>query len=124
MKGEVYAKTDKGRDEIATRQHRLPARLRTVLLMIDGQRSFEALASDLGLADLTADNLAILLQGGFIALAPPRVEAPVAAKAARVPPPPARPVPAASAPAPAREPAREPAPNASLHDIYGSRSRY
>lgn len=118
MKGDIYTKTDKGRDEIATRQHRLPARLRTVLLMIDGQRSFEDLASGLGLADLTADNLAILLQGGFIAPAPPRVETPVAAKAVKVAPPPSKPEPSA----PAQEPAQET--NVSMHDIYGSRSRY
>ena len=116
MKGEVYAKTDKGRDEIATRQHRLPARLRTVLLMIDGQRSFEDLASGLGLADLTAENVAILLQGGFVALVPPPVEAPVAAKPVKTASPPGKPAPVT--------PAQDPAPNASMHDIYGSRSRY
>jgi hypothetical protein len=35
----VYMKTDKGLIEIATRQHRLPSRSRTLLIMIDGKRT-------------------------------------------------------------------------------------
>jgi len=34
----VYEKTEKGREEIATRVHHLPVRLRSVLVMIDGRR--------------------------------------------------------------------------------------
>ncbi len=34
-----YQKTDKGREEIATRKHGLSLRLRSVLLLIDGKRS-------------------------------------------------------------------------------------
>lgn len=38
-------KTDKGQDEIATRQNRLPARVRTMLITVDGQRSVQELVS-------------------------------------------------------------------------------
>ena len=36
--GVIYAKTEAGRQEIQDRGHRLPASLRSILLMIDGQR--------------------------------------------------------------------------------------
>jgi hypothetical protein len=35
----IYIKTDKGQIEIATRQHRLPSRSRSLLIMIDGHRT-------------------------------------------------------------------------------------
>jgi hypothetical protein len=35
----IYVKTDKGQIEIATRQHRLPSRSRSLLIMIDGHRT-------------------------------------------------------------------------------------
>ena len=106
MKGDVYAKTDKGREEIATRGDRLPARLRSLLLMIDGQRAVDSLPG------ATDDNMATLLQGDYIVLQ---------AKAAVVQVP---------APAPAPKTASAPTLKASptpaqvnLHDIYSSRFR-
>jgi hypothetical protein len=110
MKGSVYAKTDKGREEIATRKYRLPAKLRALLLLIDGQRSLDTLANSVGLPELTAANAASLLRDGYIALL---------AKAAPAPgrsPPPAL----ATRPAPREEP---PSP-VSMHDIYASRRRF
>lgn len=104
MNGNVYAKTDKGREEIATRKNQLPARLRSLLLMIDGQRALESLP---GVND---ENVAILLQGDYIVL-----------NAAEVAPPPKT----ALTPAPKASAAPRPAPTgqANLHDIYSSRYR-
>jgi hypothetical protein len=65
----IYDKTDKGRDEIATRQHRLVPRLRTLLVMIDGRRSDGALLAGLAPLGLGADDLATLLAQDYIRLA-------------------------------------------------------
>jgi hypothetical protein len=102
MNGNVYAKTDKGRDEIATRADRLSAKLRNLLLMIDGQRGLDSLPG------ATDENLAALLQGAYIVLT---------AKAAvpDAPPPKAARIPKAEARPAAKE--------ANLHDIYSSRFR-
>lgn len=102
MKGNIYAKTDKGREEIATRKYRLPAKLRGLLLMIDGQRSLEALANNVGLVD---DHVAFLLQEDYIALT-----------VMPAPPEPAAPSPLA--------PLQAEASTVSMHDIYSSRVRY
>jgi hypothetical protein len=64
----IYDKTDKGRDEIATRQHRLAPRLRTLLVMIDGRRSDGALLAGLAPLGLGADDLATLLAQDYIRL--------------------------------------------------------
>ena len=40
----VLAKTAAGVEEIAIRSRRIPARLRTVLILVDGRRSIAALA--------------------------------------------------------------------------------
>lgn len=106
MRGDVYAKTDKGRDEIATRADRLPARLRSLLLMIDGQRASEDLP---GANDET---MAMLLQGHYIVLL---------ARSAAV----EAPAPEAAASAPRASTLKAPpVPNqVNLHDIYSSRFR-
>lgn len=90
----VYAKTDAGRAELAQRSAKLGARQRSVLIMIDGQKSCAALAAlapqqQLGLI------LAELEALGFVAPVRPAPPAPVAAAAQ-----PAR-VPAAAPPTPA-----------------------
>jgi hypothetical protein len=41
MTNPIFDKTDKGRDEIATRKHHLAPRLRTMLLLIDGKSTVE-----------------------------------------------------------------------------------
>lgn len=91
----IYDKTDKGRDEIATRRHRLAPRLRTLLVMIDGRRSDCALLAGLAPLGLGADDLATLLAQDYIQLsrrdavpeplapaAPPEAAAPAPAPAA------------------------------------------
>lgn len=71
----IYTKTGKGQEEIATRAHRLPARVRALLIMADGKRTgTELLASSPAGAE-GEQYLAMLLEQGFIAaLAPPAAE--------------------------------------------------
>lgn len=90
----VYRKTDRGRREIETRADRLALRLRSLLIMIDGQRSDDALRA--AVPGDFASAAQALLDGGYIdvvsqtpAEAPPR---------ARTPPPVAAPPPAREAP--------------------------
>lgn len=73
----IYRKTDKGRIEIETRVHRLPPRLRTALIMVDGQRSDADLAK---LVQQSDDVLDVLAEQGFIEHVEPPA-APVAAVA-------------------------------------------
>lgn len=112
MSGNVYAKTGKGREEIATRKFGVPARIRALLLMIDGQRSLAALASKLGPPAQTIEHAAWLLEAGFIelvAVAP--VEAVAVAPVEAV-------VQEAATPAPVAVSAPV---KVSMHDIYSSR---
>jgi hypothetical protein len=73
----IYRKTDKGRQEVDTRAHRLSPRLRSVLIVIDGQRHGDALRA-LVPGDLD-EALAALLAGGFIESRPLRPAAEPAA---------------------------------------------
>ncbi|TXI89900.1 MAG: hypothetical protein E6Q34_09850 [Burkholderiaceae bacterium] len=61
-----FDKTDKGREEIATRKHQLPTRLRSLLVLIDGKQTDEMLlqkTESLGINHLSLQKLA---QDGFI----------------------------------------------------------
>ncbi len=60
----IFRKSDKGRAEVETRAHRLPPRLRTALIMVDGQRSEDELAKLILVQP--QQTLAELLAGGFI----------------------------------------------------------
>lgn len=64
----IYDKSDKGREEIATRKYHIPAKQRQLLLMIDGHRSLEVLMKSFGQLGLTPDNVAELLADEFIVL--------------------------------------------------------
>ncbi len=74
----VFRKTPKGDEEIATRACRLSARLRSVLIMVDGK----CLGGELlKRASVLGDGEALvgaLLEGGFIEAAATTVKAPVA----------------------------------------------
>ena len=59
----IYRKTDKGRAEIETRAHRLPPRLRSALIVVDGRRSDADLARLIQQSD---DVLEALLEQGFV----------------------------------------------------------
>jgi hypothetical protein len=66
----VYMKTSQGHDEITTRAHRLPARMRTVLITVDGRRTAAELIAQNPTSQDTDRHLAALLEGGFISAAP------------------------------------------------------
>ncbi|GIZ51233.1 hypothetical protein [Noviherbaspirillum aridicola] len=86
----IYDKTDKGREEIASRRYGLSSRLRPLLVMIDGKKAANELLDKVAGLGLGADSLAELADGGYIhAIAQPEPA-----------PPPAAPAPAAE-PAPA-----------------------
>lgn len=89
----IHRKTAKGQAEIETRAHRLPPRLRSALILVDGKRNDDELAK-LVLQD-PEGTLKALLDGGFIeayaVAAPPpapAAPAPAAAPAAKAPAPP------------------------------------
>ena len=59
----IYRKTEKGRQEVDTRVHRLAPRLRAALILVDGQRSLAELAK---LVPPKVDVFETLLAEGFI----------------------------------------------------------
>ena len=63
--GVVFAKTQKGHDEIATKAGGLTPRVRRVLIFVDGKRSVEELRTML-LADDLQHTLGILEEEGYI----------------------------------------------------------
>lgn len=69
MTDRIFDKTDKGREEIATRKHQLPTRLRTLLVMVDGKQSDEELLKKVAGLGLNAESMTELLDKGFIRLA-------------------------------------------------------
>jgi len=64
----IYDKSDKGREEMATRKYRVPSKLRALLVMIDGHRSIEVLMKNFGQLGLTTDNVTELLADEYIVL--------------------------------------------------------
>ncbi|MGB6054963.1 MAG: hypothetical protein WBG17_06960, partial [Burkholderiaceae bacterium] len=66
MSTAVFDKTDKGREEIATRSHHLAPRLRTLLVLIDGKHSVDDLLAKVAGIGLNEQSVAELLEGGFI----------------------------------------------------------
>jgi len=70
MREGIYRKTDAGRDEISNRGRRLAPPLRTVLLMVDGQRSLAQLREVMAGMKAPDDALETLLADGLIELVP------------------------------------------------------
>ncbi len=106
MSTSVYDKTDKGREEIATRKYHLPPRLRTLLVMIDGKRTIDLLMNDLSKMGLSEESFNQLLVEDYIRLvggaaAAGSAAATAIAAAAAVP---VAPAPVAAAPAPVQPP--------------------
>ncbi len=66
MTNTVFDKTDKGREEIATRANHLAARQRTLLLLVDGHRDTVDLMAKVAGLGLDEKALVDLLDGGFI----------------------------------------------------------
>ncbi|AKC85979.1 hypothetical protein [Pseudoxanthomonas suwonensis] len=108
MRDGIYRKTNAGRDEIRDRARRLAPPLRTVLLMVDGQRSLAQLREVMAGMRAPDDALEMLLAEGLIEAVPTGFDAAglMDALAPRAPATPAAPAPvAASIPAAAPEPA-------------------
>jgi hypothetical protein len=66
--GEVYAKTDKGREEIQSRQYKLASAHRMLLIMIDGKTKAGDILKQTAQTGVTTETLDQLLAQGFIAL--------------------------------------------------------
>jgi len=62
----IFDKTAKGRDEIATRQHHVATRLRTLLLLVDGKRDVVDLMAKVAGLGLDEKSLEELIAGEFI----------------------------------------------------------
>jgi hypothetical protein len=92
MNTSIYDKTDKGREEIATRKFQLASRLRALLVLVDGRRSEEELLRNVAGIGLTQSALQELLEQGYIllttsyaSLPEPEEVAPAAAAAVAAP---------------------------------------
>ncbi|QYF94794.1 hypothetical protein KY495_06310 [Massilia sp. PAMC28688] len=85
MDKHIYDKSDKGREEIATRKYHLPSKLRSLLVMMDGHRPIEELMKSFGPLGLTVEHVQELLRDEYIVLIDDGVpeEAPEAAVAHR-----------------------------------------
>jgi hypothetical protein len=68
MNSYIYDKTDKGREEIATRKYQVPNKLRTLLVMIDGRHPLEALKRNFAPLGLNEDSITLLLKEEYITL--------------------------------------------------------
>lgn len=62
----VFDKTEKGREEIATRKYHLSPRARSLLVMIDGKQTADELLKKVAGLGLTEQCMADLLQEGYI----------------------------------------------------------
>ncbi|MFS2005171.1 hypothetical protein ACEN9F_16230 [Duganella sp. CT11-25] len=69
MNTSIYDKTVKGREEIATRKYQLAPRLRTLLVLVDGNKPEEELLRNVAGLGLTASAMQELLAQEFIVLA-------------------------------------------------------
>ncbi|GAB4179841.1 MAG: hypothetical protein OHK0026_13360 [Rhodocyclaceae bacterium] len=62
----IYRKTDKGRDEMARRSYGLPARVRSLLILVDGRRSLRELIEQGRHFGDAEGFLRQLVEGGFV----------------------------------------------------------
>lgn len=113
----VFDKTEKGREEIATRSHHLAPRLRTLLLLVDGKRDTDELMAKVGGLGLDQKALVDLLEAGFIEVGGMAAVEPVAGVAVAVAPTPS--VPAPESPERRSAGAAEPA-TASLPEVQSA----
>lgn len=113
----VFDKTEKGREEIATRSHHLAPRLRTLLLLVDGKRDTDELMAKVGGLGLDQKALVDLLEAGFIEVGGMAAVEPVAGVAVAVAPTPS--VPAPQSPERRSAGAAEPA-TASLPEVQSA----
>jgi hypothetical protein len=98
MSNPVFDKTEKGREEIATRKHHLAPRLRTLLVLIDGKQGKEELLKKVAGIGLGEESIEELANNGFIEI--PAASQPAAVvEAAVLPKQPEQPTMTAPAPA-------------------------
>lgn len=64
----IYDKTEKGREEIATRKYQLPPRLRTLLVMIDGRAPLETVLKNISGLGLNGESVNLLVANDYIQL--------------------------------------------------------
>lgn len=62
----IFDKTDKGREEITTRKHKLPTRMRSLLLLLDGKHAAQEVLQKVAGLGLTSQHIVELLENGFI----------------------------------------------------------
>lgn len=86
MNAITYDKTDKGREEIATRKYQMPPKLRTLLVLIDGQHPLDTLLVKFSSLGLTQASVDALVSDAYIAPVPGQAVAPVVAPVAARPP--------------------------------------
>lgn len=70
MNDRIFDKSQKGREEIATRAHGLALRLRPLLVMIDGQHSTADLLGKVAGLGLGEHSIQELLDNGYIQAIP------------------------------------------------------
>ncbi|MEA5097819.1 MAG: hypothetical protein VB032_04710 [Burkholderiaceae bacterium] len=66
MHNPIFEKTDKGREEIATRKYQLSSRLRSLLVMVDGKQTMAELLKKVAPLSLNEQNITELLETQFI----------------------------------------------------------
>lgn len=66
----IYEKTDKGREEIATRKHQVSPRLRALLVMIDGRQPLESLMEKFARLGFDKDCIDELVEQDYIRALP------------------------------------------------------
>lgn len=66
MTNPIFDKTEKGREEIATRKYHLAPRLRTLLLLVDGKQGTDAILQKVTGLGLNQESLVELSNQGFI----------------------------------------------------------
>ncbi|MGZ5834194.1 MAG: hypothetical protein ACXWKJ_20635 [Telluria sp.] len=64
----IYDKTEKGREEIATRKYQLPPRLRTLLVMIDGRNPLDTVLRNIAGLGLNGESVNLLVANEYIHL--------------------------------------------------------
>jgi hypothetical protein len=66
MNNSIFDKSDKGREEIATRKYHLAPRLRTLLVLMDGKHSIADLLQKVSGLGLNTQSAEELLENGYI----------------------------------------------------------
>lgn len=66
MEQTCFDKTDKGREEISTRKHQLPTRMRSLLVLVDGKQTDDTLLQKIEALGLSSSSLATLCEQGYI----------------------------------------------------------